>query len=203
MAEQSPEELKPSASQESHGAEETPEAISESEMMEEGRKHLDTFPLMVWQRQKELERMRQDPASDSERAATLEIEIAELSDQIDYWCELIGVQVGSLGFRGYTEEEAAEEAKILKGMVDSGEVADYSSAEKEHAKRTIEDLLQMGKGWEAIRMGVESKFIGDDIVMDALDVVAEARAFARERGDTAEVERLTEELRRIEEWRGL
>ena len=203
MAEQSPEELEPNAPQESHGVPETPEAISGSEMMDEGRRHLDVFPLMVWQRQKELERLRQDPSSDPERVATLEGEIAELSDQIDYWCELIGVQVGQSGFRGYTDEEAAEEAKILKGMVDSGEAADYSSAEKKHAERAIGDLLEMGKGWEAIRMGVESKFIGDDIVMDALDVVAGARAFAQELGDTAEVERLTEELRRIEEWRGL
>lgn len=75
--------------------------------------------------------------------------------------------------------------------------------EQREAERAVETLLQQGKGWEAIQLAIETQIIGDDIVMDALDSVEQFMERARVAGDTAEYERLQEESRRIEEWRGL
>jgi len=69
--------------------------------------------------------------------------------------------------------------------------------------QAVENLLQQGKGWEAIQKAIESNIIGDDIVMDALDSVEQFMERAGQAGDTAEYERLEQELHRIEEWRGL
>lgn len=148
---------------------------------------------------------------ESEEAQNLKAEMEEFSDQVagleDHLQTLRTEHRAFIRkpriFRRYTKSEAADEASVLKNLVDSGVAASYTEAERNLAERMVEDLLQQGKGWEAIRIGVESKFIGDDIVMDALDSVEQFMGRARDAGDTVEYERLQAELRRIEEWRRL
>jgi hypothetical protein len=69
----------PDEPEESREGQETPERISEREMVEEGFTHLDILPTMIWERKEKLELERRDPTHDREFAEHLENQIAELT----------------------------------------------------------------------------------------------------------------------------
>jgi hypothetical protein len=114
---------------------------------------------------------------------------------------MLGVQVGQSGFRSYTEEEALAEGAQVQERIKAGDSANYYEEERAIAEVAVENLLQQGKGWEAIRIAIESNIFSNDIMIDAHDSVDQFMEQARHAGDIAEYERLKNELVRIEMWR--
>src|SRR3989338_7776632 len=91
----------------------------------------------------------------------------------------------------YSEDEAIKEASDLRGLVEGGEAADYSAAERVIAENKIAELVQNGRAMEAIRLKYfTEKTIADDFILEAC---GNLRRFMEEASDEENYEHLPEE----------
>ena len=99
----------------------------------------------------------------------------------------------------YSEDEAIKEASDLRGLIEGGEAADYSAAERVIAENKIVELIQAGRAMEAIRLKYfTEKTIADDFILEAC---GNLRRLMEEASDEETYERLAEEWDHVDQWR--
>lgn len=75
-----------------------------------------------------------------------------------------------------------------------------SMENSEIAKERVRSLLREGRGWDAIQAAIEANIVDNTLASDALDATSMSLAFARQRNNPEEIQKIEEEIHRIEEW---